>query len=152
MAAFEHFRSLRETEKFKSWLFTIMRNQYVKHHRRASKYRTVSVEENNGYPDELEQTARTVDVERMYEMKVEAEQLHDVLNRLSEEYKSPLILYYLEDFSYRRIAKTLDLPLGTVMSRLSRGRQALKKEILRQSRRQAFETDVIDIAAMKGKG
>lgn len=152
MKAFEKFESLKEPEKFKSWLFTIMRNQYVRHHQRASKYRTVSVEESNGYLAELEKTAHRVDTERLYDMKVEAKQVHDVLNRLSEEYKSPLILHYLEDFTYRQIARILNVPMGTVMSRLSRGRQALKKEILRQSRQHRFETDVIDIAAMKGKG
>ena len=51
--------------------------------------------------------------------------LHQALERLDERHRLPLVLFYFQDLSYSEIAEALELPLGTVMSRLSRARQML---------------------------
>jgi RNA polymerase sigma-70 factor (ECF subfamily) len=53
------------------------------------------------------------------------------LNELPEVFRTPVILYYFEDFSYRDIAEQMDLPLGTVMSRLARAKAYLRERLLR---------------------
>ena len=54
--------------------------------------------------------------------EIDAGQLQEVLNELPEDFRTPLILFYFDDFSYRDIAEQMNLPLGTVMSRLARGK------------------------------
>ena len=51
--------------------------------------------------------------------------LREALNELPEGFRTPVILFYFEDMSYRDIAEQMDLPIGTVMSRLARGRKRL---------------------------
>ncbi len=148
MAAFEHFDSLQETKKFSSWLFTIMRNRFRKKARQNARYTTVSLDEADGYLTDLAQTAQSVNTENLYERKVDLSRLNDLLSQLGEPYQSPLILYYLEEYSYREIAEILNIPIGTVMSRLSRGKQALKREILRQSRKRPPAEGTVDHATM----
>ena len=61
---------------------------------------------------------------------VDPEQLQAALNDLAEVYRTPLILYYFDDFSYREIAEQMELPIGTVMSRLARAKTWLCARLL----------------------
>ena len=60
---------------------------------------------------------------------IESEQLQQALNELPELFRTPIILYYFEDFSYRDIAEQMDLPIGTVMSRLARAKSTLRQKL-----------------------
>ncbi len=62
--------------------------------------------------------------------EIDAGQLQEVLNELPEDFRTPLILFYFDDFSYRDIAEQMNLPLGTVMSRLARGKSHLRARLL----------------------
>ena len=62
--------------------------------------------------------------------EVDPEQLQQALNELSEVYRTPLILYYFGEFSYREIAEQMDLPIGTVMSKLARAKAWLRTRLL----------------------
>jgi RNA polymerase sigma-70 factor (ECF subfamily) len=61
---------------------------------------------------------------------IEPERLQSALSELSEVFRTPIILYYFDDFSYRDIAEQMDLPIGTVMSRLARARAYLRARLL----------------------
>ena len=61
---------------------------------------------------------------------MDPEQLQQALNELSEVYRTPLILYYFDEFSYREIAEQMDLPIGTVMSKLARAKAWLRARLL----------------------
>ena len=61
--------------------------------------------------------------------EVEPEELQRALNELPEGFRTPVILFYFEDMSYRDIAEQMDLPIGTVMSRLARAKAYLRAKL-----------------------
>jgi RNA polymerase sigma-70 factor (ECF subfamily) len=114
------FGQLRDADRARPWLFSILRNAYL-HGRRADRQaRCVSLDEIGDLPEPSPDPLPDVD----------PEQLQQALNELSEVYRTPLILYYFDDFTYREIAEQMDLPIGTVMSKLARGKAWLRSRLL----------------------
>src|SRR5207253_6809688 len=60
---------------------------------------------------------------------IDPEQLQQALNELPEVYRTPIILFYFEEFGYREIAEQMELPIGTVMSRLARAKAYLRSRL-----------------------
>ncbi len=120
LAAQSNFGQLRETERARSWLFTIARNTFLKE-KRQNKLNAVSLELTG------EPTNRVVDVPLL-----DSEELQEYLGRLPEEFRSMIVLFYFRDFSYKRISEIMELPIGTVMSRLARGKEHLRQMIFSQ--------------------
>jgi RNA polymerase sigma-70 factor (ECF subfamily) len=115
-----HLGQLRQPERARAWLFSILRNAYL-HRLRADRQRPcVSLE---GVGDLPERSAASL-------LDVEPQRLQEALGELAEGFRTPIILYYFEDFSYRDIAEQMDLPLGTVMSRLARAKAWLRGRLL----------------------
>ena len=129
--AYNKFHQLRDNQKLKSWMFTILRNHFLKWQRKKPPLQINEFEDDNDYLTQLESVSMQQDVASLYERKEEAETIQSILDKLPEKYKTVLIFYYMEDSSYQEIAEMLDVPIGTVMSRLSRARQIMKKEMLR---------------------
>ena len=129
--AYNKFHQLRDSRKFKSWMFTILRNHFLKWQRKKAPLQTDEFENEIDYLSQLESVSLQQDVASVYERKAEAETVQSILNKLPERYKSVLILYYMQDSSYQQIAEVLEIPIGTVMSRLSRAKQMMKKALLR---------------------
>lgn len=113
--------SLKDASKVKSWLFTTLYREFIRSNRR-NKRMDLAEEE----PMELMLPPTEVD----YPAKVDSQILMQRLQDLDETYREPIVLFYLEDLSYKEIADILTIPIGTVMSRLSRGKVALKKLLL----------------------
>jgi RNA polymerase sigma-70 factor (ECF subfamily) len=111
---------LREPGRVKSWLFSILRNAYLHRARAERQHRTVSLEDLNELCDPPPEPSPPVG----------PEELQQALNDLPEVFRTPIILYYFDDFSYRDIAEQMDLPLGTVMSRLARAKAYLRNRLL----------------------
>ena len=111
---------LRDHGRAKPWLFSIVRNGYLHRIRADKHHHFVPMETLNDVTDALPETMPPVD----------PEQLQEALNELPEVFRTPVILYYFEDFSYRDIAEHMDLPIGTVMSRLARAKSHLRARLL----------------------
>jgi RNA polymerase sigma-70 factor (ECF subfamily) len=111
---------LRESCRAKAWLFSILRNRYLHRVRDARKQQTVPLEYVGDLADRLPEPLPEID----------PQQLQQELNELPEEFRTPLILFYFEDFSYRDIAEQMDVPMGTVMSRLARAKAHLRSRLL----------------------
>jgi len=111
---------LRDPDRAKPWLFSILRNTYLHRLRDARRQPTVSLEFVGDLPERLAEPLPEID----------AQQLQRVLNELPEDFRTPLILFYFEDFSYRDIAEQMEVPLGTVMSRLARAKAHLRGRLM----------------------
>jgi len=131
--AYDKFHQLRDSQKFKSWIFTILRNHFLKWQRKKVPVQADGFENGFDYLTQLESDSMRQDAASVYEKKIEAETVQAILDKLPEKYKAVLILYYMEDSSYQEIAEMLAVPLGTVMSRLSRAKQIMKKALLRST-------------------
>jgi RNA polymerase sigma-70 factor, ECF subfamily len=105
----------------RSWLFTILHNLAVNEFRRANaRGRHVTIDETN--EDNFGQEA-------VQEQKLIYQDVLNKLAKLPEDQRAVLLLVVVEDLSYADTAKVLNIPLGTVMSRLSRARERLQQEI-----------------------
>lgn len=113
--ALSRFHLWRQGSDLRAWLFTIMHNIYVNQARSRARH-----------PHEpLDEAA----AEAMHSRDPDWAGLRDIddaLSRLSGEQRAVLLLVGLEQFTYEEAAQVLDIPLGTVMSRLSRGRERLR--------------------------
>ena len=131
--AFKRYAQLRDPDRFKRWVFVILRNIYLKSIRRPSaKAYHDSFDDQIDYIKVLAQAAQN-DPSFLYEQKVLSHTVRQALAALSEPYQTVLILHYMEEHSYQEISRTLGIPIGTVMSRLSRAKQHLKKKLLQRT-------------------
>lgn len=121
----EKGQTLRDPAKVKSWLFTTLYREFLRTRRRGS---TIASYE----PELLEVEAPVVEPDMA--RALDGNQAVEALEYVDEIYRAPLALFYIEDLSYREIAEILDIPIGTVMSRLSRGKSHLKKALLSQQK------------------
>jgi RNA polymerase sigma-70 factor (ECF subfamily) len=116
--------ALREAGKAKSWLFTTLYREFLRGRRREA--RATSIED----LPMGEQDIAAEDVDCV--AKMDAASVVAALQAVDETFRAPLTLFYLEDLSYLEIAATLDVPIGTVMSRLSRGKTQLRAALQRE--------------------
>lgn len=131
--AFKRYAQLREPEHFRRWIFVILRNNHLKNIRRpAAMFHQDPLDEQTDYIDALSRTAQS-DPSSLYEQKAVSQTIRRAFATLSEPYQTVLILHYMEGYRYREISATLGIPVGTVMSRLSRGKQHLKKVLLQHA-------------------
>jgi RNA polymerase sigma-70 factor (ECF subfamily) len=111
---------LRDAAKVKSWLFTTLYREFISSRRYESRWQKQEISE---VEDELPGPApETPD-------PLEAAEAMRALQSLDEAFRAPLTLFYLQENSYEEIARILDIPIGTVMSRLSRGKAKLQQAL-----------------------
>lgn len=109
---------LRDPSRLKSWLFTTLHREFLKRHRHSTRLPHFET-------SQVESELPSIDPKVVESM--DAQTVMSALQRVEEHYRVPLAMFYLEDFSYREIAEALDVPPGTVMSRLSRGKMQLRQ-------------------------
>jgi RNA polymerase sigma factor (sigma-70 family) len=122
LKAFSAFESLRGADA-KPWLLTIVRNTsmtWLKRNRNAGA--TIGFEESLEDPIE-----RSPDPEERLLISCDRQQVRQALEQLPSEFREAVVLREMEGLSYKEISATIGVPLGTVMSRLSRGRDWLKR-------------------------
>ena len=120
--ALKSSKQLREIEQLDRWLFRILANCH-KDHYRASRDLVLFDEENDGWKEDETPEHETSRVETI-------ERVRAAINTLPINQRQTLSLVDLEGFTYNEVAEILDIPIGTVMSRLCRARRALKQLLL----------------------
>lgn len=114
--AISRLSQLREPDKARGWLFRILRNAYLRRIRDEKRHRVVPLDAVGDVPERANDPMPGIDPAR----------LQMALNELDETFRTPIILYYFEEFSYKDIAEQMELPIGTVMSRLARAKAHLR--------------------------
>ena len=115
----KHIKQLQDPEKFDSWLFSILHNCWRDHFRKL-----VNTEDIDDMADSLPADGRTPEGEHTLSQLVL--QVRAAVASLPVGQRQVVTLVDLEEFSYMDVARILDIPVGTVMSRLSRARQNLQ--------------------------
>lgn len=123
---------LRDRSKAKTWLFTTLYREFLSGHRRAVRYPQVELAD-------AEPELPAVQARNMEDM--DGQSALDALGQLDDTYRAPLTLFYLQQHSYQEIADILQIPIGTVMSRLSRGKAQLRQKLSSVREDESFSTN-----------
>ena len=119
LAAHQKIGQLREVERVRGWLLAITRNQFLKTYRRRRPVDSSSLElDVNQVPEDLGKE------------EIDTERLQMALDEMPEPYRTVLLMFYFEDLSYQEIADSMQVAIGTVMSRLSRAKGQLRYKLL----------------------
>ncbi len=117
---------LLDRSKAKSWLFTTLHRDFIHMHRRAARAPILLADEESN----LEEMAGiTPEMDRIIDGKAALQALQE----MEAPFGEPMRMFYLSDLNYREIAEVLGVPIGTVMSRLSRGKAILRAELFAAS-------------------
>ncbi len=132
MKAFRFINSFQQGTNAKAWLFRILKNSFINDYRKKSKepskidYQEVETVYNSNEDAEVESTT---------DLRIEAvqdligDEVATALNSLPVDFRTVIILCDIEGFTYEEMAKILDIPIGTVRSRLHRARNLLKEKL-----------------------
>lgn len=111
---------LRDTTKVKTWLFTTLYRDFLSKKRHAARF--VEAEEALDFVPPMYVASSVIDA-------LDAAIVQKALHALDDRYRAPVTLFYMQQHSYREIAKILAIPIGTVMSRISRGKAELRERL-----------------------
>lgn len=134
LRAFQFFDQFQGGTNARAWLFRIMTNLYINSYRRRTR------EPERVSYDELEdfylynrlsdaQTYGGASPEDLVMQRVQTDAIRDAIEKLPDEYRDTVVLADLSELSYQEISEILDVPIGTVRSRLSRGRRLVQKAL-----------------------
>lgn len=111
---------LRDVSKVKTWLFTTLHREFLESRRRQTRFPHYEL-------SEVEPELPNISPARVNQL--DSAQVLQALANVDEVYQAPVALFYLEDYSYKEIADILNVPLGTVKSRIARGIAQLQKSL-----------------------
>lgn len=126
--AYRFIESFQEGTNAKAWLFRILKNNFINRYRKQSKApNKVEYQEAEGFLfSEKSNYTDSIDLRDKIFKGLIGDEVSDALNRLPVDFRTVIVLCDLEGFTYEEISKILDIPIGTVRSRLHRARNMLK--------------------------
>ncbi|MCH8275725.1 MAG: sigma-70 family RNA polymerase sigma factor [Armatimonadetes bacterium] len=132
--AFEAYERF-DGRNFKAWMLRILTNLYINRYRKSKRQPDVgSLEAEEG----LEVADKTLGPEQELFDRLLSDQVEEALASLPDEYRMAVVLSDIEGMSYDEIAKAADVPIGTVRSRLARGRAMLRKRLLEYAVKEGY--------------
>src|SRR3990170_2371261 len=144
LKAWRSFRTFQEGTNARAWLYKILMNAYIDSYRKTSREPELVDHEDVGdfylyaKAQDSEELKRAGDPEEILLSKIMDADVKEALEQVPEPFRAAVILADLQDFSYREIADILDIPIGTVMSRLYRGRRHLQRLLWDYARRVGY--------------
>jgi RNA polymerase sigma-70 factor (ECF subfamily) len=144
LRAYRGFAGFREGTNLKAWLYRILTNTFINSYRKKQREPKTVPDENveDWYLyDRLAAQSSEASAEATVLEAIPDEDVKAALDALPEAFRMAVLLADVEGFSYKEIAEILDIPIGTVMSRLHRGRRALEKALWQRTRERGLVTD-----------
>ena len=132
LKAFRFIASFEQGTNAKAWLFRILKNSFINDYRKKSKqpakvdYQEVETTYNS---EDAADASHTVDLRTDSVQDMIGDEVANALNSLPVDFRTVIILCDIEGFTYEEMAKILDIPIGTVRSRLHRARNLLKEKL-----------------------
>jgi len=143
LKAYRFINSFEQGTNAKAWLFRILKNSFINEYRKKSKQPTkVDYQEVETYynsDDADYQSTTDLRAESVKDML--GDEISNALNSLAVDFRTVIILSDLEGFTYEEMAKILDIPIGTVRSRLHRARNLLKDKLRGYAQNMGYNTD-----------
>ncbi|MBS9523981.1 sigma-70 family RNA polymerase sigma factor [Litoribacter ruber] len=143
LKAYRFINSFEQGTNAKAWLFRILKNSFINEYRKKSKQPAkVDYQEVETYYN-----SESVDHSITSDLRVDAvkdmigDEISNALNSLAVDFRTVIILCDLEGFTYEEMAKILDIPIGTVRSRLHRARNLLKDKLRSYAQDMGYDTD-----------
>ena len=138
--AYGAFHQFRPGTNFKAWIYRVLVNTYINHYRRRRRapqvrsWEELAVDGDADYA--REDPSRLSSPEESVLARVPDEEVQPALEALPEEFRVAVLLSDVDEFSYKEIAEILGIPLGTVRSRIFRGRRLLRQRLSSYARAQ----------------
>jgi RNA polymerase sigma-70 factor (ECF subfamily) len=141
--AFRFFNSYEKGTNAKAWLFRILKNSYINNYRKKSKQpHQVDYDEVSTYYETVRsEQSDTTDMEDIMYRELLDDQVTKALERLPEDFRTVVLLCDVEGFTYEEIANMLDVPIGTIRSRLHRGRNLLRTALIDYADKKGYNRD-----------
>ncbi|MCH7402751.1 sigma-70 family RNA polymerase sigma factor [Belliella kenyensis] len=143
LKAYRFINSFEQGTNAKAWLFRILKNSFINDYRKKSKQPSkVDYQEVETYYN-----SDDVDYSMTSDLRVDSvkdmlgDEISNALNSLAVDFRTVIILCDLEGFTYEEMAKILDIPIGTVRSRLHRARNLLKEKLRSYAQNMGYNTD-----------
>jgi RNA polymerase sigma factor (sigma-70 family) len=149
LKAFRFINSFSEGTNAKAWLFRILKNSFINDFRKKSKepskvdYQDVETTYNS---EEDAETNQTVDLRAETVQDLIGDEIANALNALPVDFRTVIILCDVEGFTYEEMAKILDIPIGTVRSRLHRARMLLKEKLKSYAKSLGYDVNADNMA------
>lgn len=152
LRAFRFFHTYQQGTHVKAWLFRILRNTFINRYRAAKvrpeevDFAKLEISYEMAVDREFLDKHQPPSPEKVVMDSVLDEEIQQAMGALPEEYRTVVVMALLEEMSYKEIAAALSIPLGTVMSRLHRGRKRLQAALLEFARRKGILSSPSDVA------
>ena len=149
LKAFRFINSFSQGTNAKAWLFRILKNSFINDFRKKSKepakvdYQDVETTSNS---EEDAETNQTVDLRVESVQDLIGDEIANALNALPVDFRTVIILCDVEGFTYEEMAKILDIPIGTVRSRLHRARMLLKEKLKSYAKSLGYDVNADSMA------
>lgn len=151
LKAFRYFHRFDKDTNFRAWIYRILTNNFINTYRKNKKQPTqieidnVSFkleEEGSTFWERLDDRSNGYDYEELFDDEINA-----AIDKLPDEYKIVVLLADVESLSYKEISEVIGHPLGTVMSRLHRGRKMLQKSLAKYAKNNGYKYSIEDAKA-----
>lgn len=140
LRAYRAMDSFRKGTNAKAWLFRILKNNFINDYRRKRREPVKVDYQDVEYSYNAEENNRPISGELRVDTlrNLMGDEISNALNALDEDFRAVIILCDLEDFKYEEIAEILDIPIGTVRSRLHRARNLLKEKLAQYAKEMGY--------------